>query len=60
MSTQQFWQIPKEKGPTKLTLNQREARGTTLISGGDYLFPMEWKNKTAMQPVTVLKICHHC
>ena len=58
MSTQQFRLIPKEKRPRKLTLNQREARGasgTALIPDGDYLFPMEWNNKTVMQPVTVFK-----
>jgi hypothetical protein len=44
MFTQQFRLIPKEKRPTKLTLNQREARGasgTALIPDSDYLFPME-------------------
>jgi hypothetical protein len=58
ISTQQFRLIPKEKRPVKLTLDQREARGasgTALIPDGDYLFKMEWNNKTVMQPVTVFK-----
>jgi hypothetical protein len=49
---------PKKKRLTKLTLNQRKARGpsgTALILDGDYLFPMEWNNKTVVQPVTVFK-----
>ena len=48
MFTQQFRLIPKEKWPTKFTLNQREARGvsgTAVIPDGDYLFPKEWNNK---------------
>jgi hypothetical protein len=56
--TQQFRQIPKEKRLTKLTLNQREARGvsgTALIPDGDYLFPMEWNKKMVMQPEAVFK-----
>ncbi len=58
ISTQQFKLIPKEKRPTKITLNQREARGvsgTTLIPGGNYMFPMEWNKKTVMQQVRVFK-----
>jgi hypothetical protein len=58
MSTQQFKLIPKEKRPTKIMLNQREARGasgTTLIPDGDFLFPMEWNKNTVMQPVTLFK-----
>jgi hypothetical protein len=56
MSTQQFWQILKEKRPTKLTLIQREARGASgaaLIPDGGYLFPVEWSNKLVVQPVPV-------
>ena len=58
MSSQQFRLISIEKRPTKLNLNQREARGasgTALIPDGDYLFPMEWNGKTVMQAVTVFK-----
>jgi hypothetical protein len=42
--------------PSKLQLNQREARGasgTALIPNGDNLFPMEWKK--VLQPVSVFK-----
>jgi hypothetical protein len=44
MFTHQFKLIPKGKRLTKLTLNQREARGAsgkTLIPDGYYLFKME-------------------
>jgi hypothetical protein len=44
MSTQKFRLIPKENRPTKLTLNQWQARrasGKALIPDGDYLFAME-------------------
>jgi hypothetical protein len=58
MSTQQFRLTPIKKKLTKLNLNQREARGalgTALIPYGDYLFPIEWNDKTVMQPVTGFK-----
>jgi hypothetical protein len=51
MLSQQFRFNPMEKRPTKLTLNQREARGVpgrALIPGSDYLFPMEWSNNTVI------------
>jgi hypothetical protein len=44
--------------PTKLTLIQREAKGasgTSLLSIGDYLFPMEWNIKMVKQLVTMFK-----
>ena len=48
MSSQQFRLIPIEKRPSKLKLNQKEARGTSgtaLIPDGEYLFPMELNGK---------------
>jgi hypothetical protein len=44
MFTQQFRLIPKHKRPSKLTLNQKEIRGASviaLIPHGDYLFPIK-------------------
>jgi hypothetical protein len=56
MSSQQFRLIPIEKRPSKINLNQREARGafgTALIPDSDYLFLRERKNSKAA--ATVLK-----
>jgi hypothetical protein len=47
ISTQQFRLIKKQKTPTKLTLNQREARcasGTALIANDDICF--QWNGTT--------------
>ena len=55
-SLQQFRLVPIEKRPKKLKLHHKEAReasGTALIPGGEYLFPMEWNGKAIMQQVTV-------
>jgi hypothetical protein len=53
ISSQQFRLIPIQRRPTKLQLNQREAKGAsgnTLIPDDDYVFPMEWDRKLEMQP----------